>query len=188
MYDWTTWLDHVTDPANVFKIVNNGDNTYTITPAGTVMQQGTAQDQTHFNNMEMGILGASAASTLALIKVNQQEWRIDEMQDETDMGTRSSISLLLNYARQQAWEVEHGSVALTNTADNWLFNNSQTTVSLTTKRESTDYIILTEVASTDGNVGEIEISGKLLNGFKIKFTGSASAATVNYIVIGGFMR
>lgn len=188
MYDWSIWLDHVTDPANVFSVVDNGDNTYTITPAGTVMQQGTAQDQTHFNNMEMGILNAQAAAALSLIKVNQQDWRIDDLQSETDINLRGTIATILNYARQQAWEVERGSVALTNTADNWLFNNSQTTVSLTTKRESTDYIILTEVASTDGNVGEIEISGKLLNGFKIKFTGSASAVTVNYIVIGGFMK
>ena len=39
MYNWTKWQDHVTDPANLFNVVDNGDGTWTITPAGTVMQQ-----------------------------------------------------------------------------------------------------------------------------------------------------
>ena len=66
MYQYTDWKDHVTLPANCFKITDNGDGTVTITPAGTVMQQGTPQDQTHFGNLEKGMLDAHTAALLLL--------------------------------------------------------------------------------------------------------------------------
>lgn len=158
MYNRTDWKDHVTDPSNLFHIVDNQDGTYTITPAGEVMQQGTPQDQAHFNNMEVGI---SDAHTAAL--------------------------LLLNYARQNAWEVEQGTKELTNSAV-YPFNNSQVSVALTGGRENGDYLVLTEVVSGNGNVGEVVVSDKLTNGFKLAYTGSATEATVKYIVIGGLLR
>jgi len=158
MYNPTLWLDHVTNPSSVFKIVDNGDGTFTITPAGTVMQQGTPQDQAHFNKIEAGILDAHTAA-----------------------------ALILNFARQHEWEVETGSVSLTNNKS-FPFNSSQTSVALKTPKESANYIVLTEIVNTNGNPGEIMVSDKLLNGFKIAFTGSATAVTVNYTVIGGFMR
>lgn len=158
MYQYTDWKDHVTLPANCFKITDNGDGTVTITPAGTVMQQGTPQDQTHFGNLEKGMLDAHTAALL-----------------------------LLNFARQNAWEVERGTKHLTNDAK-YPFNSSQSSVALSLGRENGDYIVLTEVVETDGNVGEVVVSGKLTNGFKMAFTGSATTATINYIVIGGLLR
>ena len=44
MYHRTHWLDHVTDQN------------------GAVIQQGTLQDQAHFNNMEVGIADANFAA------------------------------------------------------------------------------------------------------------------------------
>lgn len=158
MYTPTRWQDHVTSPSNCFTITDRGDGTYIITPAGEVMQQGTPQDQLHFNNIENGIFDSQLA-----------------------------ISLLLNLARQQAWEVERGSVTLTNNKA-FPFNGSQQTVALSAGKENGDYIVLTEVASFSGNVGEIVVSDKLCNGFKIAFTGSATSAVINYIVIGGILR
>ena len=158
MYQYTDWKDHVTLPANCFKITDNGNGTVTITPAGTVMQQGTSQDQTHFGNLEKGMLDAHTAALL-----------------------------LLNFARQNAWEVERGTKKLTNSAK-YPFNNSQSSVALSLGRENGDYIVLTEVVETDGNVGEVVVSDKLTNGFKLAFTGSATTATINYIVIGGLLR
>lgn len=158
MYPWQNWLDHVTSPSNTFTITDNGDNTFTIVPTGTVMQQGTPQDQDHWNNMENGILDAHAA-----------------------------LMMLLNYARQNAWEIERGQVTLTNSLT-FPFNNSITTVALQTVRETKDYIVVPELVSFVGNVGEIEVSDKLTNGFKISYTGSASQAVINYIVIGGYMK
>ena len=161
MYDWTQWLDHVTNPSNVFLVEDLGGGMVKLTLAGTVMQQGTPQDQTRFNNIEDGIVDAHAA-----------------------------IALLSNYARQQAWEVERGSVTLTNT-DKFPFNNSQKTVALALVKESTDYLVMCEVADYTeeaGCVGDIVISDKLINGFKMAFTGSTSSVTVNYVVIGGYMK
>ena len=169
MYDPTRWLDHVTSPSNVFYIVKNNDDTYTITPAGTVMQQGTPQDQTNFNKMEDGILDAHV-----------------------------SIGVLLNFCRQIGWDVEviqkwisdHdsfeiGTVTLTNTLA-FPFNNSKKSVSLAKARKTTNYVVMPEVTAFTGNVGEIEVSDKLVNGFKIAHTGSASSVTVKYVVIGGY--
>jgi hypothetical protein len=158
MYDITTWLDHVTDPDNCYLITANGDGTYKIQLAGTVMQQGTNQDASHFNNMERGIWDAHAA-----------------------------FNLLLNALRQQSWEKESGTVTLSNSS-NYPFNDSQKTVALQVPKESADYIVLTEVVSFTGNVGDLVISDRLRNGFKIAFTGSASSATINYTVIGGVMQ
>lgn len=158
MYNWTKWQDHVTDPANRFNVVDNGDGTWTITPAGTVMQQGTPQDQVRFNNIENGIVDAHMA-----------------------------IQLLLNYARQNMLEIEVGTIVLTNTQA-FPFNNSQQTISLTKSKENSDYIVIPEIMSVVGNPGEIVISDKLVNGFKIAHTGSAKSVTVKYTVIGGVLK
>lgn len=158
MYQRTYWQDHVRVPDNNYNIKSNGDGTSTITPAGKVMQQGTSQDQSHFNNMEVGISDAHAA-----------------------------IGLLLNFARQNAWVVERGQVDLTNTGI-YPFNNSAKTVALDTVQDVTDYIVVAEAASAAGNVGEIVATDKLANGFKLGYTGSAKSATIKYTVIGGLMK
>ena len=127
--------------------------------AGTVMQQGTPQDAAHFTNQEDGI------------------WELF-----------ACYGLLLNYARQMGWDVERGSINLTNTAKPYPFNNSQKTVALQMQRPSRDYIVITEASNVKGNLGQIEVSDQLSNGFKVAYTGSATAATINYIVIGGYMK
>jgi len=166
MYNWTKWLDHVTDPSNRFTVVDNGDGTWTIAPTGTVMQQGTPQDQVRFNNIEDGIVDAHAA-----------------------------VALLLNFSRQQGWEQEDieqeligelGTVTLNN-SEAFPFNNSLVSVSLTKLRKTLNYIVIVEVPAATGNVGEIVVTDKLINGFKIGFTGSSKSVTVNYKVIGGYL-
>lgn len=67
-------------------------------------------------------------------------------------------------------------------------DNSQKTVALQMQRPSRDYIVITEASNVKGNLGQIEVSDQLSNGFKVAYTGSATAATINYIVIGGYMK
>lgn len=202
MYDWTKWLDHVTSPSNRFNIVKNDDGTYTITPASTVMQEGTPQDQEHFNNMEGGILDAHITAGLIFNALRQLQWDYEE-NAETFTGANLLdmdivVRLVMNLARQNHWDIEDiqkwigdhdsfesGTVTLTN-SQNFPFNNSKRSVSLNKSRNTTNYVVLTEVTSFTGNVGEIEVSDKLVNGFKIAHTGSASSVTVKYVVIGGF--
>lgn len=158
MYPWTHWLDHVRDPDNIFHVEDLGGGRVKITPVGTVMQEGTPQDQNHWNNMEAGITDAHAA-----------------------------LAFIFNYARQNAWEIERGTVTLTNTQD-FPFNDSQKTVALKVNRETTDYVVLVDATAVSGNVGEVEVTNKLTNGFKLAYTGSASKATFNYVVIGGYLK
>lgn len=158
MYERTYWKDHVRTPDNTYNVKSNGDGTSTITPAGEVMQQGTPQDQTHFNNLEVGVSDAHAA-----------------------------IGLLINFARQNAWVVERGQVDLTNTGI-YPFNTSAKTVALATVQDVTDYIVVAEAVTAAGNVGEIVTTDKLANGFKLGYTGSAKTATIKYTVIGGYLK
>ncbi len=98
-----------------------------------------------------------------------------------------AVGLLLNYARQNSWEIETGTITLTNTLA-FPFNDSIQTVSLSKRKENPGYIVLTEIVSASGNVGEIEITDKLLNGFKIAHTGSSKSVNIKYTVIGGYLR
>ena len=76
-------------------------------------------------------------------------------------------------------------VTLTN-SQQYPHNNSKKTVQLSNQRNNMDYTVECEVVSvTGGAVGEFEFSDKLLNGFKIAYTGSASQVIVNCYVRGG---
>ena len=164
MYPWTNWLDHVTDPANVFTITDNGNNTYTITPAGTVMQQGTAQDQAHFNNIEAGILDAHGAYGIFFNMARCLGWTVDDI--------KAYIAA--------ANTVYFGTATLTNTLA-FPFNNSQVTVSLGVTLPNAFYDVNTEVTAFDGCVGDVVVSNKLVNGFKLAYTGSAASATIAWV-------
>ena len=158
MYERTYWQDDVRNPSNRYNYTDHGDGTMTITKAGTVMQQGTFQDQQHFNNMEVGITDAHIAAML-----------------------------LLNAVRQNEWEIERGQVTLTNNAI-YPMNNSVQSVALQLPKENGDYVVIAEVVSCSGNAGEVEVSDMLANGFKLAYTGSAASATIKYTVIGGYLK
>lgn len=84
-------------------------------------------------------------------------------------------------------EGEVGQVTLTNT-QTYPFNNSKVTVALAKPRNTLNYTVQTEIISASGFPGEIKISDKQVNGFKIEFTGSATSVTVKYIVRGGMYQ
>ncbi|TZE83526.1 hypothetical protein [Calorimonas adulescens] len=126
-----------------------------------VIQQGTPQDQDRFNNIEEGVF-AGDAMALEAIRMARL------LKDKTDGLTG-----------------EKKTVELTNT-QKYPFNNSIQTVSLATSRNTQDYTVYAEIVSYEnGGVGSIEITEKLLNGFKIAFTGAASRVVVNCYIQGG---
>ena len=107
-----------------------------------------------------------------------------------DLATK----LLTNALRQHIWQsednapvCESGTVTLTN-GRKFPFNNSQVTVSLVNRQPNTDYAVVAAATTIAGNIGEITISDKQVNGFKIAFTGGAASAAVKYIVIGGIIK
>ena len=166
MYDWTQWLDHVTSPSNVFRIEDIGGGLYQITLAGTVMQQGTPQDQTHFNNLETGVVDAHTAAALLLNFARQIGWSNDDILSW--LGKVNTV-----YA---------GTTTLTNSQD-FPFNDSKDSVSIGATLDNTNYEVQTKVTAFSGCVGEIEVSDKLVNGFKLAFTGSAASVTIAWVVV-----
>ena len=159
MYGKTYWLDEVTEYEGIFEETDLGGGMIKHEPVtGQIYVQGTPQDAAHWNNMENGIFDAHTA-----------------------------VGLLMMLARQNSWEVEIGTVDLTNT-QTYPFNNSKKSVALTKVKENGNYVVLTDIVSYTGSVGEIVVSDKLTNGFKVAFTGSASSAKVQYIVIGGILK
>ncbi len=80
---------------------------------------------------------------------------------------------------------ETGTASLTNSLA-FPFNNSKKSVALSHSLDNANYevVILSATAAT-GNIGDIEITDRLVNGFKMAHTGSAASVTVTYAVIGG---
>lgn len=176
MYDITNWLDHAVTPARTFKITDNGDGTYTLVPVGQVIQQGTPMSAANFNNIETGIHAANVAAIMAMNTARLA------------METADSNVVIKD-------------VTLTNTAK-YPFNNSKMTVALNDKEErhNTKYVVLAEIkncvvedgSSVDelainnaGLVGNIVISDKMINGFKIESTGSAGDVSLRLYIAGG---
>lgn len=79
---------------------------------------------------------------------------------------------------------EKGSVTITNNQA-YPFNVGTATVALATPRKNLDYITNVEIAAAVGNVQAIEVYDKQLNGFKIRYDGSATSVTIKYYVTGG---
>ena len=161
-YAILVWKDHAVTPGNTYTVVDNGDGTVTVTPAGEVIQQGTNMSADNFTNMETGIFAAnvSAIEALQLIRL---------LKEKTD----SFDGLVIEQT-------------LTNT-QKYPFNNSVKTIALGSEnvRNNKDYTVIVEAEATDGFVGDIVVSDKMLNGFKIAFTGSASSVNVKCYVQGG---
>lgn len=84
-------------------------------------------------------------------------------------------------ARESA---EKGSVTLSN-SQAYPFNSGDATVALAVPRQNMDYIIHTEIAAASGSVQAVEVYDKQLNGFKIRYDGSALSVTIKYYVTGG---
>lgn len=127
---------------------------------GNVIQEGTPMDQAHFNNMEEGI---TEAFLMALTALQNQR----SLQDEVGALVNTVID-----------------VTLTNT-ETYPFNNSLTTVALSGEdiRNTLDYTVQVEA---DGvSAGDFVITDKLVNGFKIAYTGSAASVSARCFIRGG---
>ena len=176
MYSITNWLDHAVTPARTFKITDNGDGTYTLTPAGEVIQQGTPMSAANFNNMETGIHAANIAAITAMNAARLAMEKTDSKAVIKDVN-------------------------LTNTLK-YPFNDSKTTVALSgaEERHNTDYVVLVEITNTFGSTntekgnfsiktaglaGNIVVTDKMTNGFKVEFTGGAEEVELRIYIMGG---
>ena len=122
-----------------------------------VIQEGTPQSAGHFNNMEHGISDAHLATALLII---QSGLTADQVATEEKTVTLSN-------------------------SQSYPFNNSTQTIALNTVRNFTDYTVEAEITDHDGNVGDVKIFDRMLNGFKVAYDGSAKKATIKLRIKGG---
>ena len=122
-----------------------------------VIQEGTPQSAGNFNNMEGGISDAHLAAALLII---QSGLTADQVATEEKTVTLSNIQ-------------------------SYPFNNSTQTIALNTVRNFTDYTVEAEITAHDGNVGDVRIFDRMLNGFKVAYDGSAKSATIKLRIKGG---
>lgn len=172
MYNQTFWADRVTTKKNIYIETSNGDGTITHTPdEGEVIQQGTPLDEKNFNNIEHGIQDVSIAMQVLLTNAYHIRRKLDDHQalmDAEVLGEQHEVTLTNNLTMP--------------------FNKTMDTpesVALTKQRKNLFYSVETEIISHKGNVGEIVISEKRQNGFKIAFTGSGSEVKLAVRIKGG---
>lgn len=164
-YNRKQWFDHVVEYPNRYTETSLGGNMVNEVPApGEIIQQGTPQSASNFNNMEEGIVAAN------------------------EMGDFLAILLASAQRAITALKGESGTATLKNTQA-YPFNStatSGTTISLAANRDTTDYTVDVEVTDEQGGcAGNVTVYDKLTNGFKLRFDGSATQIGVRYTVRGG---
>lgn len=130
--------------------------------SGELVQEGTPMSRTQFYNMETGILGNSILGAYLLQQIVQHGRALADLEGEIK------------------------EVVLTNSLD-YPFNDSAKTVALEHERDTLKYQVGVEVLEADGLVGDIEVYDKALNGFKLRYTGSAKNVKLRYYVQGGML-
>jgi len=163
MRDPINWLDHVVEYPNRVRLTHLTDDLYTLERApGEIIQPGTPVNANNQNKMDLAALQAIM------------------------MGSENAAEIRWLKALVDGLAGEFIEVTLTNSLA-YPFNDSVTTVPLATNRNKKDYTVLVEVMqSTGGGVGDIIITDKLLNGFKIAYTGAATSVKVRCAIQGGY--
>lgn len=156
------WKDHVVEHPDWYTETDVGDGIVQHTKyPGTVKQQGTPINAKNLNQQEAEALEGIYTGLIISQHVNQLGQKVEGLE-----GTQIEVTM-------------------TN-SQSYPFNNSKKTVSLPVNRNEKNYTVDVEVESkTGGGVGDVLISDKLLNGFKIEFTGAATSVTVLCTVRGG---
>lgn len=194
MFEFLLWKDHAVSPSNTYKLTKNSDDTYTLTPVGKVIQQGTNMSAANFNRMEVGLHDVNIAVKIAQIIIQRLCRRADKLESRAD-GHDTSIANINTLDGQQnsrlstlepevAAEVKE--VTLTAGNDPWPFCAKDTAVGLSTTRKNTNYTVDVTVKSyTGGRLGDITVKDKLANGFKLHHDGSAASVVVSVVIKGG---
>lgn len=156
------WKDHVVEHPNRYeeKSVSEGVVELVKSP-GEIIQQGTPMNANNFNAMDY-----MAMQAVLMSAENARYIRGILQQTEGLEGELIQVTL--------------------NNTQKYPFNNSKKAIQLSKNRNSKNYFVTAEVVSKMGeSIGDIEVTEKLLNGFKLSYTGSASQVVLNCVVRGG---
>lgn len=193
MFEFLLWKDHAVSPSNTYKLTKNNDDTYTLTPVGKVIQQGTNMSAANFQRMEVGLHDVNIAVKIAQIIIQRLGRRADKLEGRAD-GHDTSIANINTLDGQQnsrlsALEPEVAAEVKEVTLKNgskWPFGINEVSVGLDKTRKNANYGVDVYVKSyTGGRLGDVTVSGKLTNGFKLKHDGSAQTVVVVVRVTGG---
>lgn len=162
MYNPVFWKDEVVEFPYRYTEQQNPNGTIEHTPSpGRTLQEGTPQSETNFGNMDFGIY------------------------EDMAFATEFTRLLMLHARKLETVEGVKIPITLKNTSA-YPFNGSKQSVQISPQRNSKDYAVDIEVMSvTGGAVGDFEITERMVNGFKIAYTGSATQVQVNLFVRGG---
>lgn len=162
MYQIQKWTDRAVEYPRRYREVDAGDGYINhIREPGKVIAEGTPYCAETMNNMEHGIHAGNLLAALLL------------------SGFSAEVLAL-----KEATMPEVTEVTLTNTAK-YPFNNSKATIALATRRRTMNYTVDVEVIGDTPNTGEIRVTDKQLNGFKLSYEGSAASATLRLTIKGG---
>lgn len=153
------WQDEVRSPANTYSVTKNSDGTVTSMPAGKLIQRGTNQSAANFNKLSDGAYEANLLAATLLEEVVNHQRKIKDLDGQVI------------------------DVTLTNTLD-YPFNNSKKTIAINPK-DTLEYRVYVEIQGNIANVGDVIITDKQVNGFKIAYTGSAKSVKIRCFVTGG---
>lgn len=128
--------------------------------SGQILQKGTPLSSKNMNNIENGTHASNIGATEAALQIAQLKRDVRDLEGEI------------------------GVVNLKNT-NKYPFNNSIKTIAMKKARNTIDYRVVYELISSDGAIGEVIITDKQLNGFKIEYTGSAANVAIKYYIQGG---
>lgn len=153
------WVDESDEYEGRYTESMNPDGTITHTLVrGEVYVEGTPMDAQNFNHMEQGIYDA-----------HEELVANDERTTDLENQTLPEVH----------------TVTRTNTLE-FPFNDSMVSVALDVERDNLNYVVEIVKVEADGCYGEIEVTDRQVNGFKIGYTGSTAQAKITFAVIGGF--
>lgn len=156
------WKDHVVEHPNRYEEKNVGEGLVELVKSpGEVIQQGTPMNARNFNDMDL-------AAIQAVIMASENSRYVRGLLQKTEGIEGEVIQVTLNNSQK------------------YPFNNSKKAVQLSKKRNNKNYFVTVEVvAKTGESIGNIEVTDKLLNGFKVAYTGSAAQVILNCVIRGG---
>lgn len=125
------------------------------------IQEGTPVDEQNLNNLETGVNGANLSAEFLTEVIKHNQDRLENLAGEI-------IEVTLTNSSGEAW-----------------FGSTAKTVALPTSRDSFDYTVAVEVGTPVDNIGDIIVYDKQVNGFKVKYTGSALSVSLKLYVQGG---
>ena len=118
---------------------------------------------------------------------NVKEALIGKELASLEAGQLETVEELLGHQRElHRLKCETGTAVLTNSLA-YPFQGVAVTIALREERDRTDYMVAADLLETAGGpVSSIEVTDRLVNGFKLAYKGSAATAKIRYYVIGGY--